>query len=89
MRRGLAFWTGVLVGAALGYIVAISLPEERQKHLRETLVQRGEEVWEKARTVGPERARHLVEEAKRRVPETVPLARREKEEGEAPAQEET
>lgn len=86
MRRGLAFCTGMLVGAALGYIVAISLPEERQKHLRETLVQRGEEVWEKARTVSAERARQLAEEAKRRVPETIPFARGQKEEGEAAPQ---
>lgn len=73
MRRALAFWSGLIIGAALGYVVGISLPEERQKQLKETLVQRGEEVWEKARTVGAERARQVIEEAKRRVPEAAPF----------------
>ncbi len=73
--RRLAFWTGLLLGAVVGYVIGISLPEEKQKHLRETLVHRGEEVVDKARTVGRERARHLAEEAKRRAETVVTEAR--------------
>ncbi len=73
--RRAAFWFGVMIGAALGYIAGISLPEERQQHLRDTLVRRGEEVLEKARTVSVEQARRLAEEARRRVPEGTPFNR--------------
>lgn len=83
--RKAAFWLGLMVGAGIGYIVGISMPEEKQKRLREELVKRGEDVVEKAREVGEERARELSEEARRRaeemaakakerIPEVVPFA---------------
>ena len=64
-----AFWMGIIVGAGIGYVVGIMMPEEKQKHLREELIKRGEDVVSKARVVSEERARQLAEEAKRRAEE--------------------
>ncbi|GEM_PF-5216980 len=60
--KKLTFWTGVVVGAAVGYAVAISLPEEERERLRQTLLSEGETLFETLKEVGGEYVRDLSKE---------------------------
>lgn len=73
--RKIAFWSGFLLGTAVGYIVGIAMPQEQQQRLREELVTRGEEVVARARKVGEQQARVLAQEARRRAEELAAQAR--------------